>query len=439
MSDKADENEELGRLGDETIEAIRGRKLFSLFVPKSLGGLDLTPLEAFSIFERMAKADGAAGWVIAVTNVVIGITAAFLPQAGVDSIFSSRAPIIAGQGAPRGKAVREGNGYRLSGRWSYGSGLLNANFIHTGAIVYENDQPKGPLTLIVPVEKACFLGNWDVIGLRATGSIDYLIDDVYVAQEFTHSPNAMIPLRGGSMFRLGIVGLTPLAHAAFPIGLARRLLDELRFMSVGARSERVDGAQQGFQEHFGAAEGKLRAARAFVVEAFAAARETLAAGGELTTRHITLIRLALIHATTAAHEVCEFAYRISGGAALRNGVLQRGYRDMLAAGQHRIVSSIMMRECSRDLLDQANDKRWTSAGTRERFISGGACIAEHGEAWRPGRTFMQSLIAQMGYILLRPRISKLLPQTSPISSVCEFWTINSTFKQFSILRSRPRA
>lgn len=164
------------------------------------------------------------------------------------------------------------------------------------------------------------------------------------------------------MHRLGIVGLTPLAHAAFPIGVGRRLLNEMRAMSFGTTSERFDGTQQSFQEQFGEAEGKLRAARAFLLEAFGDAHETLAGGGDLSTRQITLVRLALIHATSAGVEVCQFVYRASGGIGLRNGPIQRGYRDMLAAGQHRIVSSMMMRECASDLLGQANDKRWTSAG-----------------------------------------------------------------------------
>jgi alkylation response protein AidB-like acyl-CoA dehydrogenase len=211
-------------------------------------------------------------------SVAGGSAAAYLPEPGAHSVFGDHIPIIAGQGGPRGRADVEGHGYRLAGRWSYGSGLLHAEYIHTGAMVYRGGKPVGPRTFIVPVEHARITGNWDVIGLRATGSVDYTLDNVYVPEEFTHSPAAIVPLRGGDIGRIGIAGMSPLGHGSFALGVGRRILDELRALanaSGGKPSALVDGTGETFEQGYGAAEGKLRAGRAFFYEACADMQATL--------------------------------------------------------------------------------------------------------------------------------------------------------------------
>jgi hypothetical protein len=85
-------------------------------------------------------------------------------------------------------------------------------------------------------------------------------------------------------------------------------------------------------------------------------------GDPVAMRQISLMRLALNHVTAAAADVCTFAYHAGGGVALRSGVLQRCFRDMMAGTQHRIVSSYMLRECARELLGLAKGKIWTTAG-----------------------------------------------------------------------------
>ena len=77
----------------------------------------------------------------------------------------------------------DGDGYRLSGSWSFASGIKHAQWIHTLGIVEDTGQPQ---IFVLPVEKAQLIDNWDVLGLRATGSIDYVIEDVYVPDGFTH-------------------------------------------------------------------------------------------------------------------------------------------------------------------------------------------------------------------------------------------------------------
>jgi alkylation response protein AidB-like acyl-CoA dehydrogenase len=312
-------------------------------------------------------------------NVGTGSAAGYLPPAGAEAVFGrTHIPVISGEGGPRGRADVEGKGYRLTGRWSYGSGVLHAEYLHTGAMVYENGAPrllpgtKTPeaRTFIVPIEHAELLGNWDVLGLVATASVDYALTGVYVPEEFTHSPNAVVPQQGGNLFKIGIVGMSPLGHAGVALGLGRRVLDELRALA-NAPSGRPSalaarGGGESFHEQFAAAEAKLRAGRAFCYEVWRDVEETLDHGDAVDQRQFTLMRLSLNHVTTAVAEICTFAHKTGGGVALRNGVMQRCFRDMFAATQHRIVSDFMLRECGRELLGVADGKMWTSRGLADR-------------------------------------------------------------------------
>jgi alkylation response protein AidB-like acyl-CoA dehydrogenase len=361
-------NQAAGRLSDETIAALRSGDFFGLMIPHCFGGAEAGPVTVLEVFEIISEADASAGWVLMACNVGTGSAAAYLPAKGAQAVFGNRRqiPIICGEGAPKGRADRDGKGFRLSGHWSYGSGVMHAEYLHTGGIVYENGTPREARTFIVPARHARFLDNWDVVGLQGTASIDYALEDVYVPDECTHSPNLLEAEQGGDAYRIGIVGMAPLGHTGFTLGLGRRVLNELAALA-GAPSGRPSplaeiGGGESFQEGYGAAEAKLRASRAFCYEVWGDVAATINQGRPVSTRQFTLIRLCLNLLTTSVAEICAFAHRYGGGVSLRSGILQRCVRDMLTATQHRIVSPAMLRECSRELLGLAKGQVWSSRG-----------------------------------------------------------------------------
>lgn len=367
-------NEAAGQLTAETIAMLRDGGLFHMLIPKCFGGAEVDPVEAMQIFEAVSYADGSTGWVLMATQICTGAAAAYLDFGTANELFGKTISVVAGQGAPNGQAIAEGNGFRLTGKWGYASGLKHADYIHTGAVVFAEGKPRlipgtnqpDYRTFIVPVSEARLDGNWDVLGLKATGSIDYAIDNVFVPETYTHSPSTTVPKQGGNFYRLGLLAMTSIGHSAFALGVGRRALDELAMLMQRKNPRRgflpPVAETESFQEGFGAAEAKYRAARAFVYEIWNDIRDTLNRGDPMTTRQMTLSRLALNHVTTAVAEICTFAYRTGGGVALRDSALQRCLRDMFAGTQHFLTTPTVLRECGRELAGLAEGKVWTLLG-----------------------------------------------------------------------------
>jgi len=346
-----------GQLADEVVEALHRERLWGMWVPRELGGLELDPLSSLEVIEALTYADPSVGWVQMAAALAIGTGGAYLGDEAVEELFSGdRFPIIVGQGTRPGTARSQEGGHLLSGSWSFASGIKHATHIHTQGLVEETGEPR---IFVLPVEQATLIENWDVLGLRATGSIDYRIDGVFVPEAFSHFAVTEEPRRGGTLYRLGIIGIALICHTGWALGVARRLLDELARL-VGEKAGRP-GAQAenaAFLEGFQEAEGEVRAARAFAFETWRDAWTTLERGERLSVRQHSLLRLTAPHGTRAAQEAGTFVYLAAGTTALRAGPIQRLFRDLHAGTQHLIVSPPVRQNVARELAGLAEGKRW---------------------------------------------------------------------------------
>ena len=117
-----------------------------------------------------------------------------------------------------------------------------------------------------------------------------------------------------------------------------------------------------FHEAYATAEAKARATRAFVFEAWRDIEAMLERGDKMSTRQITLLRLALNYLTTATVEIVDFAYKAGGGTALRPSAIQRCFRDMHAGTQHFLTRDAVLRDCGRELAGLAEGQEWNIIG-----------------------------------------------------------------------------
>ena len=362
VADIADECAEAGdregQLAAPVVDAFHREGLLGMWVPRSLrGGLELGPLASMDVLEQVSYGDASAGWVLMAGSLATGTGGAYLGDEAVAELFAGdRLPVIAGQGTRPGTATRAPGGFRLTGSWSFASGIKHGTHIHTLGVVPESGEAR---IFVLPVDKATLIDNWDVMGLRATGSIDYRIDDVFVPEAFTHPATTETPLRGGAIYSLGIIGLAILCHSAWAAGVGRRILDELGAkVRAGVGRTGTLASSETFHEQYAKAEGKYRAARSFVREAWGDAASALESGTPLTTRQHTLLRLALANITWSCHEVSEFAYTAAGTVALRSGTMQRLFRDMHAGTQHITSAPPVIRNTGRELSGAAVGKKW---------------------------------------------------------------------------------
>ncbi|HEX5899255.1 MAG TPA: acyl-CoA dehydrogenase family protein, partial [Solirubrobacteraceae bacterium] len=351
------DGDERGELVDEVVDALHAARIFGMWVPGALGGSELDPVRSLEVVEQLSYADASTGWVTMAASLAIGTGGAYLGDEAVDEIFGGeRFPVIAGQGTRPGSAVAQDGGHLLSGSWSFASGIKHSGFIHTLGVVEGTGEPR---IFVLPVEQATLIDNWDVLGLRGTGSIDYTIDSVFVPEHFSHFAIVESSERGGSLYRLGIINIAGICHSGWALGVGRRMLDELR-ESAQAKIGRAGqiAESDAFHQSYAAAEGTYRAARALVFETWRDVTQTLERGDALSVEQNTLIRLGTVHATRAAHEVSRFVYASGGTTALRAGTIQRFFRDMHAGTQHIIPGAAVQATVGRKLAGLAEGKAW---------------------------------------------------------------------------------
>ena len=373
---EAEAAERQSHQSDRVVGALRKSGIYAMLLPKELGGGELSFTEAMEIIARLSWADASAGWCAMVAGVMSASLGAFVPERGARDVYGKGPDVtIAGNGVPRGYARRVPGGFVIRGHWAYGSGIHHAEWVHSGCFVMDGEKmvmlPNGTPEIVLmhhPKASVDLKGNWDVLGLRATGSFDYTLKEpeLFVPEHMTYPFDGPKLQRGGPQYSVGLVGLTSWGHTSWALGVGRRALDELAILArargdvFGKLSESAT-----FKKSFADAEAKFRAASAFVRESWAALCNAIEQGEPATVEQIALIRLAMRHLHDALSEVTTFAHRSVRGASLRASKLQRCYRDAHAGTQHLLLADEIAMECGRVLMGATEPGAyWTMFGVK---------------------------------------------------------------------------
>lgn len=339
----AQAHEGASQLGDDVLEALDQSDIFGLMAPRELGGGEADPQVLIDVIRELSYYDGSTGWYCGAVMTAAAVAGAFLGDRAVEAIFAKGKPRCAGQAAPLGKAQREGDGYRLSGRFSFGSGSPSADWLVGGYILHEDGQPvlseaghPKMMIAMVPRAKVEFLGNWEVLGLRGTGSYDFKVLDQVIHEDFAFFPDAPVARRGGALYRMGFMAIPCLTHASFAVGCTRRAVDEWAdFLRTKPRPPRGHANELHTQQYsLAAAEGELRAAESYVRSTFAGLYDAAERGPVPDALKVDG-RLCASHALRAGAQVAQAGFTACSTTVLRNGNrLQRAYRDMQAGNAH---------------------------------------------------------------------------------------------------------
>ncbi|MDN3653801.1 acyl-CoA dehydrogenase family protein [Thalassotalea ponticola] len=191
LAANAHQADEDGKVCPEVIAAIDEAGLFRILQPKRWGGYEMDPRVFYRCQMALAQHCMSTAWMYGVIGVHFWQLSLFPEQAQQDVWAQNPATLIASTYMPVGKAEKVDGGYRLSGHWKFSTGVEHCQWLFLGGLLPNSDGSDGMqhTTFLVPVSEVTVKKNWDVLGLRGTGSHDIIVDDVFVPSHHTNSTN----------------------------------------------------------------------------------------------------------------------------------------------------------------------------------------------------------------------------------------------------------
>lgn len=217
---------------DEVMRAIEATGVYRYFVPKAYGGYEF----GMETFMRIGMALGegcvSTGWVVTFCTEHNWLMALYGRQAQ-DDVFGRQPYIIApGTLTPNGTAVPVDGGYRVTGRWPWGTGVMHSDWALVSALTPMPGSARPDLCMyVIPMTEVKIIDTWHVSGMAATGSNDIAVDDVFVP---AHLMQSLGKVRSGTadgasvsdshLYRMPMVGVLGLTAAAPAVGAARKVV-----------------------------------------------------------------------------------------------------------------------------------------------------------------------------------------------------------------------
>jgi alkylation response protein AidB-like acyl-CoA dehydrogenase len=347
LEDAADEIEAQRRLPERVVEALVEGGFFKLLLPRSLGGAELHPLVYVQVLEQLAKAEPSTAWSLG-QNSGCSMSAPYLDPAVAREIFGPARGILAWgpdtPGAGRGVAVE--GGIRVTGRWGFATGSRHATWLGAHVPIFEEDgsprlNPNGrPFvrTVLFPKSSATIIDNWQVIGLRGTGSDSYTVEDLFVPQKYTCSRDNEAERReAGLLYKFTSGMVYAMGFSNVSLGIARGALDAF---IVLARDKIPRGARNPLrqnnviQSQVAQCEARLRSSRAWIHATLREMWDEAQRTGQFLPEQHARLRLASTWAIQQAREVVAQVYSAAGATAIfTENPFERRLRDIHAGTQ----------------------------------------------------------------------------------------------------------
>jgi indole-3-acetate monooxygenase len=348
------------RMPPEAVEALRSAGLLRVASPRATGGWEADPVLEFEVYEAVSRISTSAGWTTFIGSFHTSWVLSHVGDNAIAAMFAGAdAPVVAGQLAPVGRAEVVDGGMRVTGRYSWGSGINHATWVMGGMVVKDAsaDDPPDMLVWLAPKEQVDVQDNWYVSGMSGSGSFDYAVRDLFVPDGFWFHNVGGAVRRGGARYQPPLfVQILP-AHGGLALGAGERAIEVVSEIAATKKRQfsTTTLADRGaFQRDLGHAYHRLRAARAYVVGLLSGLGDVDWTDPVRSDELITMSLGALTYVTEVSVETAALAYKYAGGSAARLAhPLQRILRDLQVAQQHVAAADTSYDATGRWVVDQA--------------------------------------------------------------------------------------
>ena len=329
------------RLPDVVFQALAKAGLFRLWLPSSMGGPELAPAEFMKVVEAASAMDGSIGWIVA-NGGGMSRVAGYLPEPLARDWFADPNAFIVSATGAVGSAEPVAGGYRVTGRWPFGSGASHATrFMALAAVSGGGDKP--PICCYFAREHVTIHDTWHVSGLRGTGSSDFEVKDAFVPADHTHDLIAPVPSQPGIIYRIPGLSIFPWSITGSPLGIASGAMAAFT-KSATQKKVRLGTAirlqdREMVQSAVGRAEAIIGAARAFLNEAMTELLAALDDDRDRLMRARARLRIACAYAAEGSSSIVQMLTTEAGASAIfESNALERAGRDINAAVKHVAMS-----------------------------------------------------------------------------------------------------
>ncbi len=337
----ADDIDAQRRLPDSIVEGLRGAGVFRIAFPAAWGGPEMPILDQARLVEGLAYHDASTAWIAMICSDS-GHYAGRLDEATARDLYPSMDLLTAGQLQPGGQATAVEGGYRVTGRWQFGSGCLHADRIVGGCMLMVDGAPvfaaNGLPEMFVawlPRDEVTIHDTWFTTGLAGSGSNDYSVTDAFVPE--SHTFDVMVPgARPEPLYQYH--GFFFANLAAVPLGCSRRMIDDLRALmetKVLIPSMMAMRDEQRAQLVLAESAAKRAAAVAYQDATLESVWQTVTGGEPPTFEQRAAVLMMAVLAAQTAHEIAEAIVEVVGAQAIyRTSPFERRRRDIATTAAH---------------------------------------------------------------------------------------------------------
>ncbi len=334
------------KVPSDVMAAMHEAGLFRMVIPRSVGGGEVPIPELLQAIEVIAGADASAGWCLA-QGMGCSRSAAYLDREIAREIFGPPDAVLA-WGPPAGpmKAIAVEGGYRVSGKWQFASGLMNASWVGPTAPVFDQagnkrigaDGKPESRCFLMPKSAVTVNDVWQVVGLRGTGSNGFAADDVFVPEGFTFMRDSAAYRREDALlYRIALTTYYGMAFASVALGIARPALDaflELAATKIATHTSVVLRESPAVQREYAHVEAGLGSARAYLHERIRLLIDSGKMPEDWSPADRARLRIASTNAICKARDAVQWAYQAAGSAAIFDkNPFEKRLRDINSVAQ----------------------------------------------------------------------------------------------------------